>query len=809
MFFRMIKKDLKESKGLNVIILFFMTLVTTLVAASSLLLFANTRGVKVSQERCKPYDGVVIYNQVLDKKEEQREQVENVIKEKHPNAEFSYFEGIQFMNTNIYYDGVDYNDVAQSFTFGWYYLMKQPRDYNLVYDMDNKPFYVENGHMAIPYSFASTTGLKVGDMFYITAPNGRKYGFEISHITRDPIHDQMKRFIISDQDYEFMSKECPEKAGFIGVMINDDFTMDDLNLLNSLISKEPDFGDYFRYALPDGHTTSNAALVSVLVTVFLSITAAFMFLVIFFTIRFTIRSVIRKEERELGIMKALGADSVSFRWLFAAKYIAFAVIGGFIGVFAGVFLGDKLIGKFYYNISYSLSVVDYVVAIIAALVIILLVVIFILLSMRRINKISVMDVLHGEARSERIKHSDRFQLNKRGKMPIPLFLALTDIFGNFKRYVLLLIAFTLGSSVVIMNIMIKDSVISTDFFYKFYDYKHVDAITNWSGSTYDELSGGSNSSTIFLKNFDNFMKEHDIDATLELVDSQNAQMIFGESAEIIKLNFGFDPEGMVIRDGGAYPKLKNEIIMDYYTATQHDLEIGDSVTIKYDKFTEDRLSTYETEEEFVITGFVDRMSKFNSRSVIMSKEFNDAQSQGFGVVGFTLNVPESEKDAERAKLFDAMPSQCMTVEDGVSTMLGMYKVLFEFMRNLMFVVVAGVLGFLVVMYQTIFMKDEESEIALLSSSGFDDKSTKGWQFRRMMILFVTGLVISIILAPTVGAKALASLFCAMLGITGFGFTRGLPITFVWVVFITVFISFVLVFVLRKIRNIEIWRIRNE
>ena len=64
------------------------------------------------------------------------------------------------------------------------------------------------------------------------------------------------------------------------------------------------------------------------------------------------------------------------------------------------------------------------------------------------------------------------------------------------------------------------------------------------------------------------------------------------------------------------------------------------------------MSTFETEEEFVVTGFVDRLSKFNEKSVIMAKDFNDAQSQGFDACGLTLNVPESEMEAERAKLFD-------------------------------------------------------------------------------------------------------------------------------------------------------------
>ena len=79
----------------------------------------------------------------------------------------------------------------------------------------------------------------------------------------------------------------------------------------------------------------------------------------------------------------------------------------------------------------------------------------------------------------------------------------------------------------------------------------------------------------------------------------------------------------------------------------------------------------------------------------------------------------------------------------------------------------------------------------------------------MTILFVSGVIISVILTPTLGAWMLSKFFCALLGITGFGFTRGLGLTIFWVVFITVFITFILMFVLRKIRNIEIWRIRNE
>ena len=809
MFFRMIKRDLKESRGLNVIIVLFMVLVSALVTSSALLFLANFRGVRVSQERCKPYDAVVIYYRTLADKDEQVRRMEGIITEKYPDAEFENLEGIEFDYTNIDYDGIDKQKLSQSgFQNTNHILTKQPRNRNLIYDVDNKPFHVENGKIAVPYSYAVEVDLKVGETFAVTAPNGRKFVFEISHITRDPISTNLERFIISDGDYEKMSQESPQKLGILGINTSSGLGQNDERIIETALTKDNDYKDFYRIIHLDGHVYSDSALISKLVTVFLLITCIFMIIIVLFTIGFTIRSVIKKEERELGIMKALGTDSVSFRWLVAAKYIAFAIVGGAIGAVIGIPMGNVLIGRFYYNISYSISVFDYAAAILGAVFIIMLVILFIYHSMKRINKISVMDVLHGEARLERIKHSDRFQLNKRRKMNIPLFLALSDIFGNFKRYILLFVAFTLGSLVVVTNIQIRESVISTDFLYKFYTFKHFDLVTWFNNTSYNELTDGTDRGDLFQKNFDVLMKREGIPATLELSYNTNAQLVDGDKVSGMKINFGFDPEGLVIRDGGQVPKLRNEILIDYYTAVEHGVKIGDEVTIRYDKYTEDRLSTVETDETFIITGYIDRLTKFNSTEVIMSPEFNDAPKESFQALGFTINAPQSEHQVYIEKLEKIFPDQCVSDKQLIAGILGMYDVLFSFLRNMMWIVVTGVLGFLVVMYQTIFMKDEEQEIALLGSAGFDERSTKGWQFLRMMIIFIAAIILSIVLAPA-AAMILGKLFNLMLGITGFRFTRGYLLSAIWAVFIALFIAVVMILILRRIRNIEIWRIRNE
>jgi hypothetical protein len=394
-------------------------------------------------------------------------------------------------------------------------------------------------------------------------------------------------------------------------------------------------------------------------------------------------------------------------------------------------------------------------------------------------------------------------------MSLPLFLALSDIFGNFKRYILLFIAFALGSSVVLINIQVRDTVISADFLYKFYTWKKLEAVPNLDDKTFEELTNGTGRSDLLKRNSNSLMAENGISAHFETADRQNANMIFGDETEAVLLNFNFDPEGLVIRDGGQYPKLRNEVLLDYYTASTHNVGIGDKVSITYNKYSEDRLSAKETQEEFIVTGFVDRLSKFNDKDVIMSEAFKDGVSEGWNAVGFTLDVPESEKAAEYEKLSQLFPGQIMSDKEMVAAFLGIYDVLFSFMRNMMMLVVTGVLGFLVVMYQTVFMKDEESEIALLMSTGVDERSTKRWQFLRMMILFAVATIVSLIITPTLLSRLIGLAFSAMIGLTGFVFKGGELLSIFWTIFITLFIALVMVRVIRKIRNIEIWRIRNE
>ena len=109
------------------------------------------------------------------------------------------------------------------------------------------------------------------------------------------------------------------------------------------------------------------------------------------------------------------------------------------------------------------------------------------------------------------------------------------------------------------------------------------------------------------------------------------------------MNTGIETDRLYMVKGGQFPVLRNEILIDRYNALHNGYQIGDSVTIEYEKYDADRLSHQKTKEDFVITGYIDRLSRMNSIDVITSKAFDDAVIDYYDAMGVRIDAPASEK----------------------------------------------------------------------------------------------------------------------------------------------------------------------
>ncbi|MBQ7991371.1 MAG: ABC transporter permease [Oscillospiraceae bacterium] len=807
----MIKKDLKETKGLNIIILLFMIMVSTLAATSALLLFVNTRGVQVSQERTNAAGGFAVYTPYEDELGKEPTAILQCFHAFDPEIKTTWQEFIPIDPANIDFEGKVVRDInTDTHT---YMICSRPRETDLVYDGNDKPFSVENGHISVPRQFARATGIKTGDSLSVTSQMGNVYQFTVSVIHKDPTKEWQLRFIVSDDDYEVLAKDSPFRRDLIFAQHEMFSGIQNISSLYKIVDhihyNYPKVYEHLSGMYGDAHVASNNYMISMLVSVFLLVAAVFMFIIIALTLDFSIRSAIKKEERELGIMKALGTDTFSFRWLFAAKYIASAAVGGVAGIFLGAAAGRYLMDNFFFNISYTLSAADFIPSLAAIVLTFALMLLFIVTSLRRISRISVIDAVTGENRSEKIGHGLHFHLNRQKRTDVPFFLALSDIFTTFRRYILLMLAFTAGSIVVMLGIELRDTMISTDFLHKYYTFGDLDFNITITDKFAKEMSNNTFNSDIMEKNINAALVKEGIPGTVDLGQACNCALITDGSTLMLNMNLGIDVSRIHIMDGGQLPVLENEILIDKNTANMYGYRIGDTVKIEYDKYSQDRLSSEKTADEFIITGYTDRLSAFNSSEVIMSEAFDDAVTEWYSFIGGRIDAPESEKPAYLKRIMSLFPENVTEAIHTGSDFLYMYDLLLSFVRNSMIVIVTGVLAFLTVMYQTIFLKDEEHETALLKSCGFDDLAVKRWQFLRMMVLFGASQTVAAVLMPTVITKATGAIIRAFTGLQSWTFTGGWGHSLLWLIFITAVIAAVDMIVLKGVEKTDVRRIRNE
>jgi ABC-type antimicrobial peptide transport system permease subunit len=807
MFFKMLKKDLKCKKGLNVILFIFITVASVLVFAGSVEIFSYLTGEKRMKELCNISSADMMVMNSITEDEEKMKKLESVLDnykdiEKYYSCDMTRIDPLRMDYPNIK------EDENNSFFKRQTYLMKLPCEYDLLYDTNDMPFSLKSGTIACPVDFSTSIGLRIGDKVKFTTSMGDIYELEVAHFFKESGFNSRKRIIVADADYDILTKDEVRKMKDYGLFIRDSNSVKIDEIFESLKAEKITCPIYMKNDFSD-----DSFIMQAIVSVFVVIISAFLIAIIFMTIRFTMIADLKSEEKEIGMMKALGVDSFSFRWLFAAKYIAFAVVGGAIGIAAGIPVSGYVVNLFNANVILPQKHEIFIIGIIAVLVIIAMMIGFSLMVMRRINKISVIDSIHGENCGERFGKGFPLFLHKRKKMSVPFFLAVTDILGRFKRYIFLIIAYTLGAAIILLAYNVRNSIISKNYM-KLFLYHTIDFDVHLTGEFYKDVdkrieAEGKNTHAVINEMFE----ENGFPAYIDTLNYSWGTLL-NEKDEKVKnfdIIWGENMDKIRYRDGGRLPKLENEAAMSYFTANRLGIKLGDVVTVDISEESEDGLSTENVKRQLVITAFFDYFEAGNPE-IIMGKDYRKGQEiYPKDWIGYVIDAPESQKaDIVKAmkKRFggDAIRTwQEALKEDQMAD----YDRLFALLEYVLGGAVLFVLILITYLYSTVFVTEETPEIALLKSTGFTDGSIRKWHLLRMTVLVLFSVVIAEVLFKTLG-QLLMTKFMESYEVTGVNF---LPeITFSFVIIPLMVLCAVLLTVsltLKGIRNIGIWKISEE
>ncbi len=805
MFFKMLKSDLKRKKGLNVILFIFICAASILVFSGSVQIFSNFTREATAKRLCKSSDTQFWLLSERFTEEDLSSRISEALKKEPDVTDWSTTKIAKISETAIEYPHNDLHENRYMFMLKFQGLTTMPREHDLVYDLNDRPFCVPNGCIAIPIEVQSTLGVKVGDKVKYTKPTGEVYELEICSIFKDNMDSNVVRYIVSDADYEVLTENHINSYIVYNIQMKDANEESIADLKERLYKQ-----DVPVLSIVSSSSMNDDVIFMEIISVFVIIVSVFLILIIFMTIRFTMIADLKNEEKEIGMMKALGVDSFSFRWLFAAKYIAFAVIGGIVGIIAGLPIAGAFINMFGPDCILPERWQMILIGVISVIAIIIMMIAFSLIVMRRINKISVIDAIHGENRGERFSKRFPMFLHRRKKMSVPFFIALTDILMRFKRYIFLLISYSLGIVIVLLGFNVRNSVINPKYT-SYWLYNNLDFSIRWNEELQEDIFNEAQNTGIYYADIVNKrLADADIPAHLDSMYTTRGYMKIDSKEKFFDILWKKgEAEKKIYRKGGKVPKLANEAAMSAYTAGKLGINVGDVIKVFIQENNEDKTGYVENERELVITALIDYMED-GDPIIIMGSEYEDGFRRSYYFTGYTIDAPEAEKPAVIARMKELFGSE--QVVDGKQELKNSVKQ-FDTLFMLFEYVVGGAIVLILVLitylYMSIFVAEEVPETALLKSLGFRNISIKAWYLLRMVILLVLSIALGELYLWTLGTIFFGS-FMTQYEVTGMKLYFEFPVSFIVIpLIITSAVLFTTIINLRNIKHIGIWKISEE
>ena len=630
-----------------------------------------------------------------------------------------------------------------------------------MYSLDDAPINVENSTIWVSEKLRNVTGAQPGDIVRPTTDIGNVYQFTLAGYYKLPYAANFRWYIVSDADYEYL------KDGFFITMDVYGVKLDEMSYMNFKELDEALLKDTTASCLSLDAQSSDEYVLGYILSVFISLIGLFLILIVVMTIRFTMIAALKEEECEIGVLRAIGADSFSFRWLFAEKYIAFAVIGGALGIVAGLPLSKYVLSMFGPGNIMPSDAEIVVIGILSVLFIIALIIGFSMLVMRRINKISVVDAIRGENRAERFGRGGGIRLHKRRIMSPAFFIALSDILGRFKRYAFLLVAYTLGVLIILFVVNIKNSVINpeflkysltyqTDFFIELSDEKLNDYIKRMSAENknINEMINNDIRKAGIKAHYDN--DHYNSMGILMQNGLEINSTVWSGSGDISQLSY----------HEGSVPVKENEAAMSWSSANSLGIQLGDEITLKMSIDPEKDGIYEESKEKFKITAFINAMDS-GVPIVVLSQKYDKNPNGSMSYWATIIDADGSEKEEQFRRLEEMFgPEQVLDSMEYTKLCLAEYSQIFDLLELVMGVAVLFILMLMTYLYSSIFIAEEMPETALQKSLGFTNGAVKASHIFRILILSVVSVIVGEILLQTAG-QFIVRVLMESLGITNF------------------------------------------
>lgn len=734
MYLRILKRDLKRKKTMNLILLIFVTLAATFIAGSA----NNLLTVSSALDNYFEKAGVPDYLFASANSSDIR-RFEELAEANGYDYHVSRLIQIDPSNVSVEGKKLAYSNTLALSALGGI----------KIFDKDNNAItHIADGEIYVPgFIFQSPENDFHEGCRIRVVQDGVEKEFTLRGYTKDALFGSqmvgMTRFLVSGNDLKLFDGENAAICSTVAIHTADPDYRDKFNGLgiNTIMSI-------------DRSMFNMIYIMDILIAAILLVVSVCLILISMVILRFIIHFTITEEFREIGVMKAIGIKNSAVRGLYIVKYLAIATVGTTVGLVLSFPFSRLLMDGISRKIVIS-GGDHFLINIGAALLAGAAVVLFSYLCTGRIRRFSPIDAIRNGGTGQRFRKKSLLRLAG-SPMPAVPFMALNDIFSGIKSYVSMILIFILGTLLVIIpvntiNTLRSDRLITT---FNMAESDHIISRETLFHLTDDNLAKVEEQLTEIREMFaENGI---DVDVFQEVMFRSNLRRDGKLTNSLTFQGRGGITTDMYTYLEGTPPQNIHEVALTYLTAGQIGAKIGDDVEIKVGEDT----------DTYTVTAFTQSLNNMGE-GVRFHQDVKLDYHYAAGSFGTQVNykdAPDRDTLAQRKAMLEKLypDAKIYTSGEYIGYMMGGGVTdQLEDMKTLILSIVLGINALVAVLMVKSFIAREKNEIALLKAIGFKNVPLTLWQTLRIGIVLVVSVILGALLSSPLSSLIITPIFRMM------------------------------------------------
>ncbi len=720
MVLRIIGKDLKRKKTMNIILLLFVILSAMFTASS----VNNIVAIEGGLDRYFEEAGMADYY-ILSHKSNSKDSVEELLQNSENAKSYRKDDVIYTTEDNFKRSGkklMEYSNISMVQSLS-------NSNFNFFDQNNNAVKNVEPGKMYITGAIPNRSNLQVGDKFTLSIGEINRE-FEFAGVLKDALlgSEMMgnPRMLVSDEDFKKIASDDYVKQYNSGSIYY--IETDNLSALQSQIADAENV-----YLMIDTDTVKLSYFMNTIVAMIILILSIGLIIVSFVVLRFTIGFTIAEEFREIGVMKAIGLKNNSIRLLYLAKYFFIALAGAVIGYFLSIPFGIMLIKSVSENMVLE-SRNSVMLGILCCIAVVAVILFFSWNCTGKIKKLSPIDAVRSGQTGERFHKKSILRLGKT-RLKSTAFLAINDVFSKPKQFSIITAILTI-CTVFVMVLSVTVNTLGSEKMLKLLGITKSDVYFIDSKRITDVISGAKNVNET-KQEISDILAENNMPASVYVEEWYNLSVTANDVK--YKVTFVWCKDTKLTDytyTKGVAPKYENEVALSEMLAEKMNVNIGDTLIINVDG-EDKKIIVTALFQSIMQTGTVGRLCPaFEIPNQLMT-----------GAVAYQINFddnPDEKIISERVeKLKDIFDNKNIyDTRRFIHAITGVTDTI-KSVRDLVLPISLIVIILIAILMERSFISKEKSEIALMKAIGLKNGSIMAQHTGRFLI--------SVILAQAIAA----------------------------------------------------------